>query len=292
MLTDFQREILGLLATNRSDKSFIADGSALNRDFPRLSGDLDVFHRTVAEIDAAFQSDRRLLDGAGYTLSRIRERDTSREWLVAAGDESTKLQWTRDTSWLFFPPVRDEVFGFALSFEDLCVNKLSAASERGRLRDFHDLAALDQIGVRPWVLALAAMGKDAEFSPEMRLQNCLRLLAQAGIDDEDPEYAASEAPPWPDNRRYLDDRFREDLSILTKVALLDWAGKLPLDAGTGRLPLDLAADDLNGCRKHTASRSGVWPTSPAISSQMLRAAQHPGVAERALARLQPKDPGA
>lgn len=82
-----------------------------------------------------------------------------REWVIA-GDrgQTTKIQWARDTSWLFFPPVMDPEFGCALSFEDLAVNKMSAAADRGRIRECYDLAALDLLGAKLWVLALLGPG--------------------------------------------------------------------------------------------------------------------------------------
>src|SRR5690242_4769725 len=73
MLTPFQHEVLQILAANRSPDSFIAEGTALNRDFPRLSGDIDIFHQTVAVLDTTVAGDRQVLERAGYTLNRIRE---------------------------------------------------------------------------------------------------------------------------------------------------------------------------------------------------------------------------
>ncbi len=274
MLTQFQQEILRVISANRSPENFVAGGSALNRHFPRLSSDIDLFSKTVSLIDRAFDADRATLEQAGYHLERVRETTTLREWIVSLHGRSTKLQWSRDTSWLFFPPVPDADFGYVLSFEDLAVNKLNAAADRGRLRDFHDLTALDQAGARLWVLALASMGKDGEISPEGRLERCLRLLPQAGKDDEDPDYAGPPRP-WSEIRSYLDRRLREDLQIIRDIPI-DWVGRLALDKTTKRLAMHLDPQALGQCVKHGASQHGVWPTSPSISSDMLRAV-HPEI---------------
>jgi hypothetical protein len=224
------------------------------------------------------QRDTALLIQSGYTLERIRETATLREWVVSADDgRATRIQWTRDTSWLFYPPISDAEFGFTLSFEDLAVNKMAAAADRGRLRDYHDLAALDLQGVPPWVLALAAMGKDAELSPPAVLEQALRFIPQAGLDDEDPDY---EGPSirWPAVRRYITDRLREDLALLGGFRWADWAGALPISKTTGRLALGLQPEGLAACGRQNASAAGAWPSSPAVAGEMLRRSSHPELA--------------
>ena len=43
-LTKIQTDILRLLAAHRDPESYVAGASPLNRDAPRISGDIDVFH--------------------------------------------------------------------------------------------------------------------------------------------------------------------------------------------------------------------------------------------------------
>ncbi len=277
MLDPFQQQILRRIAANRGPDSVFAGGGAPNRDGPRLSRDLDLFHRTVAMIDAALARDLASLRDAGFVTTRLRETATSREWLIASLDgAATRVQWTRETSWLFFPAVPDPEFGYMLSFEDLAVNKMAAAADRGRIRDYHDLAALDLLGVPPWVLALASMGKDAELSPPTVLDQPRRLVAQAGVDDEDPDY---EGPciPWPVLRRHMHRRLQEDLDLLGRMEWIGWAGVLPIDPATGRLALHLTPKTIEGCGKARASLAGSWPSSPALAGEMLRAARHPAL---------------
>jgi hypothetical protein len=137
-------------------------------------------------------------------------------------------------------------------------------------------------GVRPWLLTLACMGKDAERSPEAIIDMCLRLLPQAGRDDEDPEYQGENQVKWPEVRAYLDRRLREDKDILRRIKITEWAAALPVSKETGRILINMTPSDLQFCEKHRATQTGSWPTIPALSSYMLRKAQHPLIAPGSL----------
>lgn len=43
-LTDLQKHVMRCLAANRSETSYVAGGVVLNREWPRRSDDIDVFH--------------------------------------------------------------------------------------------------------------------------------------------------------------------------------------------------------------------------------------------------------
>jgi hypothetical protein len=43
-LSNIQTEILRLIAANRDPESYVAGASPLNRDAPRISDDIGVFH--------------------------------------------------------------------------------------------------------------------------------------------------------------------------------------------------------------------------------------------------------
>jgi hypothetical protein len=45
-LTQLQRRIMTVLASNRTRTSYVAGGLVLNRNWSRLSDDIDVFHDT------------------------------------------------------------------------------------------------------------------------------------------------------------------------------------------------------------------------------------------------------
>src|SRR5438045_2995902 len=67
-LTDLQRRILRLLAGNRSEKSYPAGGLLLNRDWPRGSDDIDIFHDSDEEVAAAAKKDLDTLSAAGFRV--------------------------------------------------------------------------------------------------------------------------------------------------------------------------------------------------------------------------------
>ena len=67
-LTALQRHVLRCIAANRSDTSYIAGGIAPNRDWPRISDDIDVFHDTDEEIGAAALADIAMLRQAGFPV--------------------------------------------------------------------------------------------------------------------------------------------------------------------------------------------------------------------------------
>lgn len=58
-LTEFQKEVLALLAANRSEESHFAGGIVLNApdDSPRFSRDFDIFHDVAKEVTRASDRD-------------------------------------------------------------------------------------------------------------------------------------------------------------------------------------------------------------------------------------------
>ncbi|MBV8508248.1 MAG: hypothetical protein JOZ11_20890 [Alphaproteobacteria bacterium] len=47
-ISNFQSDVLRTLAAQRSPDSYIAGGIAINREGPRFSGDIDIFHDSEA----------------------------------------------------------------------------------------------------------------------------------------------------------------------------------------------------------------------------------------------------
>ena len=50
LLTPFQIAVLRCIAANRTPESHVADGAALNRKRPCLTGSLDIFHDAAAPV--------------------------------------------------------------------------------------------------------------------------------------------------------------------------------------------------------------------------------------------------
>jgi hypothetical protein len=65
-LSKIQTDALRLLAAQRDPESYIAGATPLNRDAPRYSGDIDVFHDREERVASAALSDVQTLEAAGY----------------------------------------------------------------------------------------------------------------------------------------------------------------------------------------------------------------------------------
>jgi len=165
-LTDFQAEILALLAQTRSPDSYLAGGAALHfaPNSTRYSNDLDFFHDSPERVASAFAADHALLEGSSYGVAVEISQPGFIRSTVSRGGESTRVDWAHDSAWRFMPPIQDSMGGFLLHDVDLAINKVLALAGRDEPRDF-----LDVLFVHDRVLALsgltwAAAGKDPGFT--------------------------------------------------------------------------------------------------------------------------------
>ena len=186
-LTPLQRAVCRLLAESRkaSGESYVAGGAALNEllSAPRLSRDLDLFHDTEEALAETWETDRRLLQEAGYAVRVLRERPTFVEAEVERGGESVILQWAQDSAYRFFPLVESEVFGLTLHPFDLATNKVLAMAGRLEARDWIDVLTCDQRIQPLGYLAWAACGKDPGYNPISLIAEISRAhYSQAELD--------------------------------------------------------------------------------------------------------------
>ena len=65
-ISKFQSDVLRLLAAQRSPDSYIAGGIAINRQGPRFSADIDIFHDSNGRQESAVKADEAVLAAAGY----------------------------------------------------------------------------------------------------------------------------------------------------------------------------------------------------------------------------------
>jgi hypothetical protein len=72
-LSNIQTEILRLIAPNRDPESYVAGASPLNRDAPRTSDDIDVFHYREERVGSAAFTDTQTLAAAGYSVAWLRQ---------------------------------------------------------------------------------------------------------------------------------------------------------------------------------------------------------------------------
>ena len=113
-LSKIQSDVLRILASHRDPESYVAGSTPLNRNNPRFSSDIDVFHDREERVACAFAQDSVLLRTQGFELQELRREPAFYAVLVRRGDEVTKLEWVVDSDFRFFPTVRDEEFGYVL----------------------------------------------------------------------------------------------------------------------------------------------------------------------------------
>jgi len=129
-ISKFQSDVLRLLATQRSPDSYIAGGVAINRQGPRFSGDIDIFHDSEVRQETAVKADEAALARAGYTITwPPGQRTGKHEAIVEKDSQQMLLEWVTDSAFRFFPAQPDELFGYVLHPVDLATNKASAAAK-------------------------------------------------------------------------------------------------------------------------------------------------------------------
>ena len=184
-LTAFQKEVLAVLAANRSEESHFAGGILLNspEDSARFSHDFDIFHELAIEVVRASERDVADLRAAGFTVdtpSRYGEWEketTFRSARVSGADDATvEIDWAADSAFRFFPIERDPLLGWRLHLFDAATNKALTLAARTETRDYVDIVEFH----RTFPLAAvcwAACGKDPGFTP-LSLLRMMRRFAR------------------------------------------------------------------------------------------------------------------
>jgi hypothetical protein len=185
-LTHFQRVLLALLAPSRSPSSYLAGGSALHfaPNSSRYSRDLDLFHDTVEQVSEAYAADSAILAAADYAVKIAISQPGFIRAIVSKDQESTQIDWARDSAWRFMPVVKDPLGGYVLHDVDVATNKILALAGRDEPRDFVDiLFVMDHIlplGPLVW----GAVAKDPGYSP-LSLLEMIRRRGKYQRDDMD-----------------------------------------------------------------------------------------------------------
>lgn len=262
-LTEFQRNVLRLLAANRTPESFVAGGTMINAnpDSPRYSDDVDIFHDAAESVALAADADARVLAGAAFSVTWLVSRPEFQRALISRDGQELRLEWTQDSAYRFFPVQRDAEYGWRLHLADLATNKVLALAGRWEVRDFVDTLYLDRSFASLGLLAWAAAGKDPGLTPALIIEQANRFnrlrpedfLAALGPEDlnfvkmkarwRDCVAAAQELvavlPPTETGVFYLDEHHQPVDPRFTPVARLHRAslgGALPRVNG-GTLPL-------------------------------------------------------
>jgi hypothetical protein len=262
-LSKIQSEILLLLAAHRDPESYVAGAVPLNRDGPRYSDDIDIFHDREESVAAAAAADAGSLAKEGFAVSWLRREPGIFGAVVRRHGESMKLEWVRDSDFRFFPTMRDEVFGYVLHLIDIATNKALAAAGRCEPRDVLDLLTIHDRHVPIGAVVWAAVAKDPGFSPESLIAEIRR------------------------NARYLQDDYA-DLTLIEPVdagavarrlrAALESAEAFVRAMPVGKEGLLFLKDGqvaqpepakLGDYAEHAGRRRGHWPSSSEIGSAML-----------------------
>jgi hypothetical protein len=227
----------------------------------RLSRDVDLFHDTESALDATWQSDRRLLEQAGFAVRVVRERPSFVEAEVSRKEEAVLLQWVRDSAYRFFPLVQHPELGLTLHPFDLATNKVLALVGRLEVRDWVDTIECSERLQPLGYLAWAACGKDPGFSPLALVEHAART---ARYSSEEVATLAFAGPP--PNAADLSRRWHAEIAAARDiVAALPFqeAGKCVLDP-VGMLflgPAPALANALarGGLQFHAGSIRGAFP---------------------------------
>jgi len=262
-LSDIQSEILSLLAAHRNPESYVAGATALNRDGPRFSRDIDIFHDREESVAAAADTDATVLADNGFDVQWVRREPGLHVAVAERGGASTRLEWARDSDFRFFPTVRDELFGYRLHIFDLAANKVLAAAGRREPRDVLDLLYIHERHVRLGAVIWAAVAKDPGYSPESLIAEIRRNARYRGDDYAD--LALTERVDASDLAR----RLRVILDEAEAFARAMPAGKEGLAFLEGGEPLQPDPENLKAYVEHAGQRRGHWPSSAEITSAMI-----------------------
>lgn len=262
-LSKIQSEILLLLAAHRDPESYVAGAVPLNRDGPRFSKDIDIFHDREERVAVSAAADASLLEKADFAVSWLRREPGIHGAVVQRRGESMKLEWVRHSDFRFFPTVRDDMFGYVLHVIDIATNKALAAAGRREPRDVLDLLTIHDRHMPLGAVVWAAVAKDPGFAPESLIAE-IRRNARYLQDDY-----ADLVLTGPVDAGAVMRRLRAALESAETFVRAMPAGKeglLFLKDGKVAQPDPTKLGDYT---EHGGRRRGHWPTSPEIGSAMI-----------------------
>lgn len=262
-LFKIQQEILSLLAAHRNPESYVAGATAINQDGPRFSGDIDIFHDREEAVARAAEADIAVLTANGFTVQWLRREPGMHAAVVQRNDESTKLEWVRDSDFRFFPTLKDVLFGYRLHMFDLATNKVLAAAGRREPRDVLDLIFIHDRHIPLGAVIWAAVAKDPGYAPESLITE-IRRNARYRADD----YADLDLIEAVDAGAVA-RRLREILDEAEAFVRAMPPGKEGLAFLKDGQPVQPNPDDLSVYAELAGQRRGHWPSSPEISSAMV-----------------------
>ncbi len=176
-LGKFESQVLRVIAHNRTPESHVAGATILNREenSPRVSRDIDLFHDTEDVLMQAFQTDVESLTAETYQVTVQNDSPSFKRALVSKDNQTTRIEWARDSAFRFFPAEPDPHLGYCLNCWDAATNKVLAAAGRAAIRDYVDLLHLHAHTLSIGALVWAAAAKDVGLSPGFILEEMQRM---------------------------------------------------------------------------------------------------------------------
>ena len=262
-LEPLQKDIVAVLKSRRSEKSFVGGSSVFNETFPRRSDDIDIYAEDVA-IETIAEADTQALRAAGFHVDVndqfygfVIEATVAR----ASGDsEATKLEWSEPDRLRFYPISQSETFGWTLHKTDLAVQKLIAAATRRQARDPFDLLLIARRYAPLAALAFAAPAKLNNVSPIAILERALRNAIGHPIE----EYLAlkrddgPETPPLDEIKQAFAETVDDAIETIAHDCVSAAPGALYLAQGSD-IPAIPRDADLPRLRRHEISARGTVP---------------------------------
>lgn len=236
-----------LISPYRSASNFVGGGAALNRQWGRISDDLDIYIEDRA-LPRSAQVEIAALRDAGYSVDILVENDATVEAVVKRYGFETRIQWMDDpeVSTRFFPASLDEEFGYRLHEADNAVNKTLCSARRSQApRDAVDLITIVREYAPLGPLVWAVCGKDRELTPTKVIQQ-IRKNAFGYSDAE---------------LRTVRTRDEQTITRASLRSLLDAA----LDAAADYCD-DTAPDDFVGCLFLNAKELPVEATKQQVTN--------------------------
>ncbi len=185
-LTPFQQTVLGLLAPQRSETSYLAGGAALHLSDTgtRYSDDLDLFHTSAAAANQSYAADAITLRNAGLTVTVIAEHLGYVSASVSDQRSVTLVDWAHESAWRFLPLVPLPGGGVMLDPIDLAINKLIALANRREPRDLVDVLYADAHILPFPALVWAVVEKNPGLNPASYVEQFRRRT----LTQEDAAY--------------------------------------------------------------------------------------------------------
>ena len=232
-LTAIQQSVAEVLRIFRSKRSYVAGGAALNREWSRLSDDMDIFLDDRDRLPRSVGPELEALRNEGFTVELTNDNDLVVEAILRKSGEETLVQWFDDeeTCRRFFPAQNDPELGFRLHEADLAVNKvLCAARRNSAARDAVDLVNIVDRYAPLGPLVWAVSGKASDLAPPSTLRAIrANAFGYAEGEIETVRMKDGSAMEWRRLRQVLDQALEVASDYCERIAPVEHFGCLFVD---------------------------------------------------------------